>query len=100
MQDWIGILFFVLLAVGIWFGLRSLAKPQTRTSDEFERRAAEGSGTMGAFVNALQDAVDPAAAKSKEVIMQMHDGNYQKKKREGKANADINCEDTESVEND
>ena len=87
MQDWIGLGFIVLLVVGIIVGLKVLAKPQTRTSAEFERRAAEGTSGIGAIVNALQDAVDPAAAKSKEVIMQMHDGNYQKKKEDGKGEA-------------
>jgi len=100
MGDWAGSIFFILLAAGIIIGLKVLSRPQKRTTEEFERRAAEGTGGMGAFVNALQEAIDPAAAKSKEVVMQMKDGNYQKKKREGKANADMNAENTESEEND
>jgi len=85
MNDWIGILFFVILIIGILGGLRSLAKPRTRTAEEFERNAAEGS-TLGAFANALQEALDPAAARAKEVQMQLKDGTFRKKKREGKAN--------------
>jgi hypothetical protein len=38
-------------------------------------------------MNALQELMNPEAAKSKEVITQMKEGRYQKKKREGKANA-------------
>lgn len=96
MADWIGLGFFVLLIVGIWFGLRSLSKPQTRTTEEFERNAAQGTTALGASMNALQELMNPEAAKAKEVITQMKEGRYQKKKREGKANAD---EDTD-IEND
>ncbi len=90
MSDWIGLGFFVLLMVGVLVGLKFLSKPQTRTSEEFERSAAEGTTAMGASMNALQELMNPEAAKSKEVITQMKEGRYQKKKREGKAggNAD------------
>lgn len=36
-------------------------------------------------MNALQELMNPAAAKAKEVEMQMKEGRYLKKKREGKA---------------
>ncbi len=85
MSDWIGLTFFVLLIVAIAVGLKVLSKPQTRTSEEFERNAAEGTTMLGASMNALQELMDPAEAKAKEVVMQMKDGNFQKKKREGKA---------------
>lgn len=68
MGDWIGLAFFVLLIVGAGVGLRILSKPRTRTTEEFERSAAEGITPMGASFNALQELMDPAAAKSKEVI--------------------------------
>lgn len=87
MSDWIGLAFLVLLVLGALFGLRALAKPQTRTAEEFERNAAEGTTMMGASMNALQELLNPEAAKSKEVITQMKEGRYQKKKREGKSNA-------------
>ena len=85
MSDWIGLLFFVLLIIGAIVGLKMLSKPQTRTSDEFERNAAENTTMMGASMNALNELMNPAAAKAKETITQMKDGRYQKKKREGKA---------------
>jgi hypothetical protein len=85
MSDWIGLAFLVLLVAGIIFGLRALAKPQTRSAEEFEKRAAEGTTALGASMNALQELMNPEAAKAKEVITQMKDGRYQKKKREGKA---------------
>ena len=85
MSDIIGLLFFVLLIIGVFVGLRILSKPQTRTEAEFERNAAESS-SMGGAVNALQEAFDPAAARANEVQTQLKEGRYSKKKREGKAN--------------
>lgn len=90
MQDWIGLLFFVLLIVGVIVGLKVLSKPVTRTEDEFERNAAEGTTMLGASMNALQELMNPAEAKAKEVQTQMKEGRYGKKKREGKANDDEN----------
>ena len=86
MNDWIGLLFFVLLIIGVIVGLKALSKPRTRTEEEFERSASEGTTALGAGLNALQDVMDPAAARAKEVRMQMKEGRYLKKKREGKAN--------------
>lgn len=85
MSDWIGLLFFVLLIAGVFVGLKLLAKPQTRTEAEFEKNAAESTSMLGAGMNALQEALDPAAARAKEVQTQLKEGRYNKKKREGKA---------------
>ena len=46
-------------------------------------------------MNALQELMNPEAAKAKEVITQMKEGRYQKKKREGKASG---SDDDENVE--
>lgn len=86
MGDWIGLGFFILLIVGAAVGLKLLSRPVTRTTEEFERNAAEGTTGLGASMNALQELMNPEAAKAKEVITQMKEGRYQKKKREGKAN--------------
>ena len=88
MSDWIGLLFFMLLTVGAFVGLKILSKPQTRTTEEFERRAAESTSMLGASMNALQELMNPAEAKAKEVQTQMKEGHYAKKKREGKANGE------------
>jgi|SRR5688572_18435046 hypothetical protein len=85
MTDWVGLIFLVLLAVGAVVGLKVLSKPATRTAEEFERNAAENTTMMGAGMNALQELLNPEAAKAKEVVTQMKEGRYQKKKREGKA---------------
>jgi len=92
MNDWIGLIFFVLLVAMAAIGLKLLSKPQTRTSEEFERNAAEGTTALGASMNALQELMNPEAAKSKEVITQMKEGRYQRKKKEGKAGGTENIE--------
>jgi hypothetical protein len=85
MADWIGILFFVLLIAGVIAGLKVLSKPRVSTEDEFEKRAAENTTMLGAGMNALQELMNPEAAKAKEVQTQVKEGRYGKKKREGKA---------------
>ena len=85
MSDWIGTAFLLLLVLGAYMGIRALSKPRVTTSDEFERNAAQNTTMMGALMNALHDVTDPGAERAKEVRMQMKDGRYQKKKREGKA---------------
>lgn len=92
MGDWIGLIIFCSIAVGALIGLKILSKPRTRTAEEFERNAAEGTTSLGASMNALQELMNPEAAKSKEVITQMKEGRYQKKKREGKAGGDADTE--------
>jgi hypothetical protein len=93
MSDWIGLAFLVLLIAGAIIGVRALAKPRTRTSEEFERNAAEGTTALGASMSALQELMNPEAAKAKEVITQMKEGRYQKKKREGKADGEPSFEE-------
>ncbi len=86
MSDLYGLLFFVFLGAGIFIGLKVLIRPQKRTVEEFEKRAAEGSGGLSAAMFALQKILNPEAAKSTEVVMDLKGGRYNKKKREGKGN--------------
>lgn len=85
MSDWIGIMFFVLLITGAIAGLKVLSRQRVSTEDEFEKRAAENTTMLGAGMNALQELMNPEAAKAKEVQTQLKEGRYGKKKREGKA---------------
>lgn len=94
MRDWIGTAFLLLLVLGAYLGIRALSKPRVTTSDEFEQNAAQNTTMMGALMNALHDVTDPGAERAKEVRMQMKEGRYQKKKREGKAGG--NADETES----
>ncbi len=85
MSDILGLAFFALLIIGAFVGLKILSRPQKRTEAQFERNVAESASLLGAGVNALQEAIDPAAARAKEVQTQLKEGRYGKKKREGKA---------------
>lgn len=86
MSDWFGLIFFVLFIGGIIVGLKVLAKPAKRSEAEFERNAAESTSMLGASMNALEELLNPEAAKAKEVQTQLKEGRYGRKKREGKAN--------------
>ena len=79
--------------------MRALAKPRPKTAEEFERNAAEGTTALGASMNALQELMNPEAAKAKEVEVQMKEGRYGKKKREGKASGDAETEGSGDAEN-
>lgn len=86
--DLAGTIFLVLLAAGCYFGLKAHSKPAKRTTEDFERKAVEGTTMMGASMNALHEMLNPEAARGKEVQTQMKEGRYGKKRREGKANDD------------
>jgi hypothetical protein len=62
MKDFIGLAFILLLVFG---GLYLLTRPQKElTTEEFERRAQEGPGMLGAGMMGLQKILDPAAEKA------------------------------------
>lgn len=96
MSDWIGIGFFILLIGGVVVGLKLLSKPRVSSEAEFEQRAAENTTMLGAGMNALQELMNPEAAKAKEVQTQLKEGRYGKKKREGKAGGNAD-EETEGI---
>jgi len=93
MSDWIGPAFLIVLLAGAIIGLKVLSKPKTRTSEEFERNAAEGTTMLGASMNALNELMNPSEAKAKEVVTQMKEGRFLKKKREGKAGGNADADD-------
>jgi hypothetical protein len=62
MKDFIGLAFFLLIVVG---GLYLLTRPtKPLTVEEFEKRANENRGMMGAGMLGLQKVLDPAAEKA------------------------------------
>ena len=83
MSDWIGlaIIGFVVLC-GI-FGLSRLSKPYDVSTEEFERRAQEGPGLLGASLVGLQSALDPSKQKSVEVIEDLKQGRYDGEQESG-----------------
>ncbi|HKG46758.1 MAG TPA: hypothetical protein VKB02_08535 [Pyrinomonadaceae bacterium] len=76
MNDWIGLGVIAFLVLCGLFGLSRLSKPYDITSDEFERRAQEGPGLLGAGLVGLQRALDPALEKAVEAQEDLKQGRY------------------------
>jgi len=76
MSDWIGLLVIGLLVLCGIFGLTRLSKPYDVTPEEFERRAQEGPGLLGAGLIGIQKALDPAVEKAAVVQEDLKQGRY------------------------
>ena len=83
MNDWIGLAFLILLVSGAYLFLRQISKPKKLTPEEFEKRAAEGTGFAKIGVLELQKIFDPATTKSVEVVQDLKGGKYDKKRNSG-----------------
>jgi hypothetical protein len=64
MSDWIGLGFIGFLVLCGLLALSRLGKPYDLTAEEFEKRAKEGPGLLGAGLTGLQKALDPALEKA------------------------------------
>ncbi|HZN07998.1 MAG TPA: hypothetical protein VFB65_14485 [Pyrinomonadaceae bacterium] len=76
MNDWIGIAVIVFLILCGLFGLSRVSKPYDITTEEFERRAQEGPGLLGAGVIEIQKVLDPAAERAAVVQEELKQGRY------------------------
>ncbi len=76
MNDWIGLAVIGFLILCGLFGLSRLGKPYDITTEEFERRAQEGPGLLGAGLVSLQKALDPAMEKAVEAQEDLKQGRY------------------------
>ncbi|HXQ71772.1 MAG TPA: hypothetical protein VN844_14860 [Pyrinomonadaceae bacterium] len=76
MSDWIGLAIIGFLVLCGLFGLSQLSKPYDVSTEEFERRAQEGPGLLGASLVGLQKALDPSKEKSVEVLEDLKRGRY------------------------
>jgi len=76
MNDWIGLGILALLVLCGLFGLSQLSKPYDITTEEFERRAQEGPGLLGAGLVGIQKALDPAMQKAVEAQEDLKQGRY------------------------
>ena len=83
MSDWIGIGVIVFIVLCGLFGLSRLSKPYDVSTEEFERRAQEGPGLLGASLIGLQSALDPAKEKSVEVLEDLKQGRYDGEQESG-----------------
>jgi hypothetical protein len=76
MNDWIGLGIIAFLVLCGLFGLSQLSKPYDITTEEFERRAQEGPGLLGAGLVGIQKALDPSKEKAVEVLEDLKQGRY------------------------
>jgi len=83
MSDWIGVGIIVFIVLCGLFGLSRLSKPYDVSTEEFERRAQEGPGLLGASLIGLQSALDPAKEKSVEVLEDLKQGRYDGEQESG-----------------
>ena len=83
MSDWIGLGVIAFVILCVVFGFSRLSKPYDVSTEEFERRAQEGPGLLGASLIGLQSALDPAKEKSVEVLEDLKQGRYNKKQGSG-----------------
>lgn len=83
MSNWIGLGVIVFLVACGLFALSRLGKPYDITVEEYERRAQEGPGLLGAGLISLQKALDPAAEKAAEVQEDFRQGRYDGEQESG-----------------
>jgi hypothetical protein len=83
MNDWIGLGIIVFLVLCGLFGLSRLSKPYDVSVEEFERRAQEGPGLLGAGLVGIQKALDPAMQKAVEAQEDLRAGRYDGEQESG-----------------
>ena len=76
MSDWVGIGVIAFVILCVVFGFSRLSKPYDVSNEEFEKRAQEGPGLLGASLMGLQKALDPSKEKSVEVLQDLKQGRY------------------------
>ena len=76
MSDWIGLAVIAFVILCVVFGFSRLSKPYDISNEEFERRAQEGPGLLGAGLVGLQKALDPAMQKAVEAQEDLRQGRY------------------------
>lgn len=83
MNDWIGLAIIGFLVICGLVGLSLLGKPYDVSVEEFERRAQEGPGLLGAGLVGLQKALDPAMEKAVEAQEDLKRGKYDSEDDQG-----------------
>ena len=76
MSDWIGLAVIGFLVLCGLFALSRLSKPYDISHEEFEKRAQEGPGLLGAGLVGIQKALDPAVEKAAIVLEDLKQGRY------------------------
>ena len=83
MNDWIGLGIIALVILCGLFGLSRLSKPYDVSTEEFERRAQEGPGLLGAGLVGIQKALDPGMQRAVEVQEDLRAGRYDGEQESG-----------------
>jgi hypothetical protein len=83
MNDWIGLAIIGFIILCGLFGLSRLSKPYDVSTEEFERRAQEGPGLLGAGLVGIQKALDPAMERAVEVQEDLRQGRYDGEQESG-----------------
>ena len=83
MNDIIGLVIIGFLVLCGIFGLSKLSKPYDVTVEEFEKRAQEGPGLLGAGVIGIQKFLDPAMEKAVQVQEDLKQGRYDGEQESG-----------------
>lgn len=76
MNDWMGLVVIGFLVLCGLFALSRLSKPYDISPEEFEKRAQEGPGLLGAGLVGIQKALDPAVEKAAIVLEDLKQGRY------------------------
>ena len=76
MSDWIGLAVIAIIVLGVVFGFSRVSKPYDISVEEFEKRAQEGPGLLGAGLVGIQKALDPAMERAVEVQEELKQGRY------------------------
>jgi len=76
LKDWLGLSIIGLVVLGGLFALSRLSKPYDVSVEEFERRAKEGPGLLGASLMGLQEALQPQMEKAVEAQEDLRQGRY------------------------
>ena len=82
-KDWLGLAIIAVVVLFGLFGLSRLSKPYDVSTEEFERRAQEGPGLLGAGLVGIQAALDPSKQKSVEVLEDLKQGRYDGEQESG-----------------
>ena len=100
MSDWIGLAVIGLLVLCGLFGLWGLSKPYDISKEEFERRAQEGPGLLGAGLVGIQKALDPAMQKAVEAQEDLKQGRYDGEQGSGEPPEAGDLDDDVDIESD
>ena len=97
MNDIIGLAIIGFLVLCGILGLWGLSRPYNLTTEEFEKRAQEGPGLLGAGLIGIQKALDPAMEKAVIAQEDLREGRYDGEQGSGEGPEAGHPEDEEGL---